>query len=151
MKAELADGAVAGLGAAEHLGGAASEQANALMDKGRDLLDSAAELIRERPPSAFGVAFAAGWIISSSAAATSKPRHDRRSPRGHNCARSNRTGADAASPGVSQTCTVLARKAEATLRAGRATLRALRVLPLARTSRWPAPRQPAQRCAWRWR
>ena len=64
VKAELADGAVAGLGAAEHLGGAASEQANALMDKGRDLLDSAAELIRERPLAAFGVAFAAGWIIA---------------------------------------------------------------------------------------
>lgn len=34
------------------------------MDKGRDLLDSAAELIRERPLVAFGAAFAAGWIIS---------------------------------------------------------------------------------------
>jgi ElaB/YqjD/DUF883 family membrane-anchored ribosome-binding protein len=64
VKSELADGAVAGLGAAEHLGGAAGEQVNALMDKGRDLLDSAAELIRERPLAAFGVAFAAGWIIS---------------------------------------------------------------------------------------
>ena len=64
MKSELADGALAGLGAAEHLGGAAGEQMDALMDKGRDLIDSAAELIRERPLAAFGVAFAAGWIIS---------------------------------------------------------------------------------------
>ena len=64
MKAELADGALSGLGAAEHLGAAAGEQAGALMDKGRDLLDSAAELIRERPLVAFGAAFAAGWIIS---------------------------------------------------------------------------------------
>lgn len=64
VKAELADSAVASISAAEHLGGAASEQANALMDKGRDLLDSAAELIRERPLVAFGAAFAAGWIIS---------------------------------------------------------------------------------------
>ena len=64
VKAELADGAVAGISAAEHLGGAAGEQVNALMDKGRDLLDSAAELIRERPLVAFGAAFAAGWIIS---------------------------------------------------------------------------------------
>lgn len=64
VKAELADGAVAGITAAEHLGGAAGEQVNALMDKGRDLLDSAAELIRERPLVAFGAAFAAGWIIS---------------------------------------------------------------------------------------
>lgn len=64
VKAELADGTVAGISAAEHLGGAASEQMNALMDKSRDLLDSAAELIRERPLVAFGAAFAAGWIIS---------------------------------------------------------------------------------------
>ena len=35
-----------------------------LTDKGRDLIDSASELIRERPLAAFGVAFAAGWIIS---------------------------------------------------------------------------------------
>ena len=34
------------------------------MDKGRDMIDSAAELIRERPLAAFGAAFAAGWIIS---------------------------------------------------------------------------------------
>lgn len=64
VKSELADGALSGLNAAEHLGGAAGEQMNVLMDKGRDLLDSAAELIRERPLAAFGVAFAAGWIIS---------------------------------------------------------------------------------------
>ena len=34
------------------------------MDKGKDLIDSAAELIREKPLAAFGVAFAAGWLIS---------------------------------------------------------------------------------------
>ena len=64
MKSELADGALAGLSAAEVLGGATGEQVDALMDKGRDLVDSAAELIRERPLAAFGVAFAAGWIIA---------------------------------------------------------------------------------------
>ena len=64
VKAELADGALAGLSAAEVLGGATGEQVDALMDKGRDLVDSAAELIRERPLAAFGVAFAAGWIIA---------------------------------------------------------------------------------------
>ena len=64
MKSELADGALAGLSAAEVLGGATGEQVDALMDKGRDLVDSAAELIRERPLTAFGVAFAAGWIIA---------------------------------------------------------------------------------------
>ena len=40
------------------------EQVDKLMDKGRDLVESASELIRERPLAAFGVAFAAGWIIS---------------------------------------------------------------------------------------
>ena len=64
MKSELADGALAGISAGEHLGGAAGEQVDALMDKGRDRVDSAAELIRERPLAAFGVAFAAGWIIA---------------------------------------------------------------------------------------
>ena len=61
---KIADGALAGLSAAEVLGGATGEQVDALMDKGRDLVDSAAELIRERPLAAFGVAFAAGWIIA---------------------------------------------------------------------------------------
>ncbi len=64
MKSELADGAIATLNAASALGGATGEQVDALMDKGRDLIDSAAELIRERPLASFGVAFAAGWIIS---------------------------------------------------------------------------------------
>ena len=64
VKADLADGALASLTAAEEAGGAAREQMDALMDKGRDLIDSAAELIRERPLASFGVAFAAGWIIA---------------------------------------------------------------------------------------
>ena len=64
VKSELADSARSGIAAAEAGGGAAREQVDALMDKGRDLIDSAAELIRERPLAAFGVAFAAGWIIS---------------------------------------------------------------------------------------
>ena len=64
VKAELADSALAGLAAAELGGDAAREQMDALMDKGRDLIDSASDLIRERPLAAFGAAFAAGWIIS---------------------------------------------------------------------------------------
>lgn len=64
VKAELADSALAGIAAAEQGGAAAREQVDALMDKGRDLIDSAAELIRERPLASFGVAFAAGWIIA---------------------------------------------------------------------------------------
>ena len=64
VKAELADGAYASLTAGENLGAAGREQVDALLDKGRDLIDSAAELIRERPLASFGVAFAAGWIIA---------------------------------------------------------------------------------------
>ena len=64
VKADLADTALAGIAAAETAGGAAREQVDALMDKGRDLVDSAAELIRERPLASFGVAFAAGWLIA---------------------------------------------------------------------------------------
>ena len=64
MKAELADGAVAGINAAEQMGAAAREQMDVLMDKSRDMIDSTADLIRERPLTAFGVAFAAGWVIA---------------------------------------------------------------------------------------
>ncbi len=64
VKAELSDSALAGLAAAEFGGAAAKEQMDVLMDKGRDLLDSASELIRERPLAAFGVAFATGWVIA---------------------------------------------------------------------------------------
>ena len=64
VKADLADSALAGLAAAELSGAAAKEQMDALMDKGKDLIDSAADLIRERPLASFGVAFAAGWIIA---------------------------------------------------------------------------------------
>ncbi len=64
LKAELSDSALSGLAAAELGGAAAKEQMDALMDKSKDLIDSAAELIRERPLASFGVAFAAGWIIA---------------------------------------------------------------------------------------
>ena len=50
--------------ALEQAGAASREQMDALMDKGRDLIDSASDLIRERPLASFGVALAAGWIIA---------------------------------------------------------------------------------------
>ena len=64
LKADLADSALAGIAAAEQAGSAAREQMDVLMDKGRDLIDSAAELVRERPLTSFGVAFAAGYLIA---------------------------------------------------------------------------------------
>ncbi|OHE84168.1 MAG: hypothetical protein A2579_10690 [Lysobacterales bacterium RIFOXYD1_FULL_69_11] len=64
VKADLADSALAGIAAAENAGGAAREQVDVLMEKGMDLIDSAAELVRERPLASFGVAFAAGFIIA---------------------------------------------------------------------------------------
>ncbi len=64
LKSELSDSALAGISAAEFGGEAAREQMDALMDKGRDLIDSAAEVIRERPLTAFGVALATGWVIA---------------------------------------------------------------------------------------
>lgn len=64
LKADLADSAIAGIAAAEVAGSAAREQVDVLMDKGRDLVDSAAELIRERPLVSFGVAFATGWVLA---------------------------------------------------------------------------------------
>jgi ElaB/YqjD/DUF883 family membrane-anchored ribosome-binding protein len=64
LKSDLADGALAGLAALESAGAATGEQVDQLLDKGRDLIDSAADLIRERPLASFGMAFAAGWIIA---------------------------------------------------------------------------------------
>ena len=64
VKGDLADSALSGIAAFEEGGAAAKEQVDALMDKGRDLIDNAADLIRERPIASFGVAFAAGWIIA---------------------------------------------------------------------------------------
>ncbi|HLT44210.1 MAG TPA: hypothetical protein VK000_06070 [Luteimonas sp.] len=72
VKSELADGALAGIAALEQAGAASREQVDALMDKGRDLVDSAADLIRERPLASFGMAFAAGWIIAKLARGNSK-------------------------------------------------------------------------------
>ena len=63
-KAELADGAVSGLNAVEEMSAAAKEQMDVLMEKGRDMVDSTSELIRERTLTAFGIAFAAGWVIA---------------------------------------------------------------------------------------
>jgi ElaB/YqjD/DUF883 family membrane-anchored ribosome-binding protein len=71
MKAELADGTLSGISAAENLGAAGREQVDALMDKGRDLVESAAELIRERPLASFGIAFATGWLIAKIGSARS--------------------------------------------------------------------------------
>ena len=64
LKADLADGALAGIAAAEQAGGMAREQMDVLMDKGRDLIDSASELVRERPLTSFGIAFATGYVIA---------------------------------------------------------------------------------------
>lgn len=64
VKSQLADGALSGISALEQAGAASREQMDALMDKGRDLIDSASDLIRERPLASFGVALAAGWIIA---------------------------------------------------------------------------------------
>ncbi len=72
VKAELSDTALSGLNAAEFGGAAAKEQMDALVDKGRDLLDSASDLIREKPLASFGVAFAAGWLIAKLARGSSE-------------------------------------------------------------------------------
>jgi ElaB/YqjD/DUF883 family membrane-anchored ribosome-binding protein len=64
VKADLADGALAGIAAGERASQLAGEQIDELMEKSRELVDSAAELVRERPLASFGVAFAAGWLIA---------------------------------------------------------------------------------------
>jgi ElaB/YqjD/DUF883 family membrane-anchored ribosome-binding protein len=72
VKSELAESALSGIAAAEQATAAGREQVDALMDKGRDLIESASELIRERPLASFGVAFATGWIIAKLARSSDK-------------------------------------------------------------------------------
>ncbi len=72
MKSELAESALSSLAAMEQAGAASSEQVDQLMDKGRDLIESASDLIRERPLASFGMAFAAGWIIAKLARSDNK-------------------------------------------------------------------------------
>lgn len=64
VKADLADSALAGIAAGERASQLAGEQMDTLMEKGRELADTAAEMVRERPLAAFGAAFAAGWLIA---------------------------------------------------------------------------------------
>lgn len=64
IKAELSESAQYGKSAASAGGAVAKEQVDALLDKSKDLIDSAAELIREKPLASFGVAFAAGFLIA---------------------------------------------------------------------------------------
>lgn len=72
VKADLADSALAGIAAGERATEMVGEQVDVLMEKGRDLIESAAELVRERPLASFGVAFAAGWIIAKLARGSDK-------------------------------------------------------------------------------
>ncbi len=72
MKSELAESALSSLSALENAGAASREQVDQLMDKGRDLIESASDLIRERPLASFGMAFAAGWIIAKLARSDNK-------------------------------------------------------------------------------
>ncbi len=50
--------------AASEAGATASAEIDELVDKGRNVLCEAQGLIRKHPVAAFGVAFAAGWMLS---------------------------------------------------------------------------------------
>ncbi len=52
MVSALAEGALSGIAAVERTGAASREQLDVLMDKGRNVIEDASELIRERPLSA---------------------------------------------------------------------------------------------------
>ena len=63
-KEQLKEAVSAGRKAASEAGAAASAEVDELIGKGRDALCEAQELIRKHPVAAFGVAFAAGWVLS---------------------------------------------------------------------------------------
>lgn len=64
VKGELGSAGKAGKQAAQEASAVAREQVDAALSKGRSFLNSGEALIRERPLAAFGVAFAAGFLIS---------------------------------------------------------------------------------------
>lgn len=64
VREPLSDAAAAGRTAAYEARDAAVAEFDVLVDKGRDLLDSATGMIRQHPMAAFGTAFAVGWLIA---------------------------------------------------------------------------------------
>lgn len=64
VREPLSDAAAAGRTAAYEARDAAAAEFDVLVDKGKDLLDSAQGLIRQHPVAAFGTAFAVGWLIA---------------------------------------------------------------------------------------
>lgn len=63
-KEHLQDAASAGCEAAAGVRSAATAEMDELLDKGRDALCQAQGMIRQHPVAAFGVAFAAGWLLA---------------------------------------------------------------------------------------
>lgn len=64
VREELDEARKAGRAAAHEAREVADEKLEAALGKGREFLASAEALIRERPLAAFGVAFAAGFLLS---------------------------------------------------------------------------------------
>jgi len=64
VKDELGSAGKASKEAAHEAGEVAREQVDAAISKGRAFLSSGEALIRERPLAAFGIAFAAGFLLS---------------------------------------------------------------------------------------
>ncbi len=60
----VADAVNAGVDAAREVKAEISDKLDDLLDKGKDMLDQAEELILARPWASFGVAFAAGYLIA---------------------------------------------------------------------------------------
>lgn len=64
VKDELGEAGKAGRAAAQEAREVASEQVEVALSKGREFLSATEALIREKPLAAFGVAFAAGFLLS---------------------------------------------------------------------------------------
>lgn len=59
-----ADAVEEGVAAAKEAGAVLDEKLEGLLDQGKELLGQAEEMIRTRPWTAFGAAFAAGYVIA---------------------------------------------------------------------------------------
>jgi len=64
IRGELGSAGEAGKQAAQEASEVAREQVDAALSKGRAFLSSGEALIREKPLAAFGIAFAAGFLLS---------------------------------------------------------------------------------------
>lgn len=65
LKAGVSEAVDAGVAAAREARAELDDKLHGLLDKGKEMLDQAEDLIRAKPLASFGVAFAAGYLVAA--------------------------------------------------------------------------------------